>query len=434
MAPQQIENWLRRTVARWRPVAEWRASRTIGCVDTITGDQVAGWAWNPQNPDRPGIVEVRYEGRCLWRGSADLFRTDLQKVGIRGGFCGFSVPISIIPKSRYTQTVQIRVAGHEAPLRFKGSEDIQLRRPIFDLIAMDITNNCNLRCPFCLVDYSRIRTTELMSEQTFQQAMKLTHLVSDGMFHLSCLHEPTLHPRMAELLRMVPKDQAHQFFFTTNLARPLKDEDFEAWANSGIRRIQISIDSLDPEVYPVLRKHGRLNVFQDNLSRLVHIFRSHPKPPELHYITVAFKSNMAEAPELVRKTGELYLASRHEVRSIYDTEHISDAFRQAQYLDQASWDQLCNRLSTLPYPVVIAPRTATKEELVQVMPSANYSGRRGNEKWPGGRIEGQLALRILVDGSVVVLYHEDRWSVNLNDLADPAQFLDDMYATAWQSD
>ena len=67
-------------------------------------------------------------------------------------------------------------------------------------VAMDIVNNCNLRCPFCVYDYANTHNTRFMSEATFESALRLIPYVTDGNFWLSCLHEATLHPTLVTIL------------------------------------------------------------------------------------------------------------------------------------------------------------------------------------------------------------------------------------------
>lgn len=404
-------------------------------MDLLDHSRLEGWARHPRNPDRPAVVQVFLEGRCVWQDEANLYREDIARLGLGDGRCGFSTPLESIPRLRRAQTIEVRVAGVEQPLTYRGEETIQVpERPVFEAVALDIVNNCNLRCPFCVVDYSRIKTTETMSEETFRRSLKLCEGVGDGHFLLSCLHEPTLHPRFKELLGMLPKDRTQRFYFTTNLAKPMKDDIFEAWASSGIQYVQISIDSLDPEVFPVLRKFGRLKVFEDNLNRLVRIFRDHPNAPKLRYITMAFQSNMAEVPELVRKTGELYLSSEHEIRYTYNMEHIQDEFRRTQYLKPADWEVLGAQLAKIPYKHLIVTPPPAKEDIIEVFPSANYLTGGTIPQWYGGRVVRPLVLRILVDGSVMLGGHEDRWSVNINHIDNPVEFFENMNSTVWLND
>jgi hypothetical protein len=91
--------------------------------------------------------------------------------------------------------------------KFRYQEKLRLDPSVFlNLIAADIVNNCNLRCPFCVVDYRTITKTELMSEETFVSLFRLIRSVPEAGFMLSCLHEPTLHPRLNDFIELIPRD------------------------------------------------------------------------------------------------------------------------------------------------------------------------------------------------------------------------------------
>src|SRR5262249_30061995 len=138
--------------------------------------------------------------------------------------------------------------------------------PVIEFIAADIVNNCNLRCPFCLVDYNQVKRTDLMTEDTFRALIRLAPAVPTGSFWLSCLHEPTLHPKLGDFIEIIPQKFRRKFWFTTNLARPLSDALLTTLAVSGFHHINISFDSMDESLFPILRKHGHLNVFLQNLE------------------------------------------------------------------------------------------------------------------------------------------------------------------------
>ena len=77
---------------------------------------------------------------------------------------------------------------------------------------MDIVDNCNLRCPFCLYDYANTRTTHFMTEQTIEAALRFLPYTRDGEFWFSCLHEPTLHPKLTSFIDKVPPEYRRKLF------------------------------------------------------------------------------------------------------------------------------------------------------------------------------------------------------------------------------
>lgn len=421
---------LARNVDSW--VAAFGGGHVGGNVDTVEQSKVTGWAFDHKDPGRPVVIQVHLNGKAVLELPADRYRSDLERTGYGNGRYGFEIPLVCVPGAMRGGRLQIRVAGRERPLAFQDQDSFDLPKfPALGLLACDIVNNCNLRCPFCIVDYSRVRTTETMSDEVFNKLLRLAELVPDGLFLLSCLHEPTLHPKFDRLLAMVPKEQARKFMFTTNLAKPLKDQMFEAWADSGIHHINISLDTLDPDLFAVLRKFGRLKVFQDNLERLVSVFRRHPSPPQLRYITMAFKSNMHEIPGIVRTTGENYLSSEHEIRYTFNMQHIEDDFRRTEYLVKEDWRALSNSLQDLPYKYTISYPPPGQERIDVVFPSANYQIQAWEGNWYGGRVAFPVQLRVRVDGALLVACHEDHWMVNVRDLEDPKEFVLRMLESAW---
>ena len=213
---------------------------------------------------------------------------------------------------------------------------------------MDIVNNCNLRCPFCLYDYAGTNTTHYMTEQTLASALTLLPYVRDGQFWFSCLHEPTLHPRLMAFIDTVPRAYRRKVFYTTNLAKRMPDSYFAWLAESGLYNINISIESRDPAVYERMRKGARHRIFQENWDKLLAAFACAAEPPRLRYIAMAYKSNIEELPELATYLLEERRAWQVEYRYTFDMPYIPPAFRQAEFLDAADWVRLRERLPAYP--------------------------------------------------------------------------------------
>jgi hypothetical protein len=392
-----------------------------GHVDRVeSGTTLIGWAAELSAPGRRLVVECVHEGRVLATAVADRFREDLQAAAIGDARYGFVLepPADAFGDLR-DPVVRVRVAGTD---RFLGPGDVRLQTDVFLwFVAADIVNNCNLRCPFCVVDYSGVTKTEVMAEETFRKLVQLVHTVPDGQFYISCLHEPTLHPRLNAFLELIPEDCRHKVFFTTNLARPLKDADFEAWARSGLHHINVSLDSLDPERFAILRKFGRLDVFMGNLDRLAGVFARSPGAPPLRFITMAFKSNFDEIVSLVRTSRERWGATANDIRYTFNVAHIQDEFRQREYLDQADWGVLTERLNASGYPVTIAYPPSEGYETLLEAPSF-FQARDRKPSPQRLTLTRPMGLRAGADGTVLVSDAEDALRVNINSLDDPVRF------------
>lgn len=99
----------------------------------------------------------------------------------------------------------------------------------------------------------------------------------------------------------------------------------------------------------VLRKHGRVPVFRNNLERLVKELKRTPGAPAIRYITMAFRSNRQEIPGLVRWMNESGMAWQIEIRYTFNTSNIGDEFRREHYMNADEGASLRRSLDALPY-------------------------------------------------------------------------------------
>lgn len=265
------------------------------------------------------------------------------------------------------------------------------------LVAMDITNNCNLRCPFCVTDYSGIRRTFNMEQSVYERLLELVPFVRDeGHFWLSCGNEPTLHPKFLDFIDLVPLAFRKKVAFCTNLARPLKDDYLERLANSGVFRISISMDSMSDPSFTLLRRGGRLRIFRDNIERFAKHLQASAAPPKIEVITMGFKSNYDEIPDMIRWTQENLNAFDHSVRYAWQAAHQDQAFMEREQLDHADWDRLEARLARegLKYSLHPLPKEHEQVPLDYKVPVVP----RGEQK----AAPRPLDLSVRWDGSIEV--------------------------------
>lgn len=390
-----------------------------GHVDRVEGsDIIVGWAADLSAPNKHLVVECVHDGRVVATATADLPREDLRARGIGDGAHGFR--FAPPPDAFHGEAVvDVRVRDTR---RYLTPRALPLRSDLYIwFVAADVVNNCNLRCPFCLVDYSGVTKTQVMSDETFEKLVSLLPAVADGQFYLSCLHEPTLHPRLNGLLARIPEAHRRKVFFTTNLARPLKQADFEAWAQSGLRHINVSLDTLDAERFAVLRRHGRLDVFLANLDAMTAVFRQTPGAPALRYITMAFKSNVHEIAGIVRTSRERWLSTENEIRYTFNVAHITDDFRRREYLERDDWAALTAALEATGAPIAIKyPPEDGYEELIP--PQNFFEPARRPGFAPRIALTRPMGLRASADGTVLVSDAEDAFRININSLDDPPAF------------
>ncbi|MBD5778703.1 radical SAM protein [Pelagicoccus sp. NFK12] len=308
-----------------------------GYVDHTENGEIFGWVRNRDEPQQRVAVTIRLSNGWSKTLLADQPREDLRASSIGDGRYGFktSVPFKIAHEGHITVSVSVKRSDY---ILENSGRQLLIEHPI-QLIAGDISNNCNLRCPFCITDYSLTKGLRNMPAEVFEKAIPLLPLVPDGMFWLSCMHEATVHPQIIDFIQSVPSHLRKKLSFTTNLCKNLTDDTLRALANSNIHSIRISIDSIDPERFAELRKGGRLEKFLANLTRLSHFMKSSQTAPKIRYITMAFASNVHEILPVIMKCKEILPAYAHEVRFIFYQPHIAK-WGQKNILPLDQWNEM----------------------------------------------------------------------------------------------
>ncbi len=336
---------------------EERAVLRVRCVETgrdltwqnpVTGmlrersrNHVAGWLIDHRDTDRavPFAVVCTLPGheRVLAEGQADKYDRILfaaHEENPSRGFRAFFPEITAEERDH----VEIRAEGltHPLPHATPLASEWQPVR----YIAMDIVDNCNLRCPFCLFDHAPVHRTQVMADDVFDAALRWLPYVGPEGHWMSCLHEPTMHPRLTAFLGRIPPAHRHVMTYTTNLSRRMPDAYWAALADSGLSNINISIESRDPEIYERMRKGAKFRIFMENWDKLLAAFARGKAPPPLRYIAMAYRSNHREIPELIEYLRRERNAWKIEIRDTFDQPHIPDEFRRAEFLDRGEWEWL----------------------------------------------------------------------------------------------
>ncbi len=111
-------------------------------------------------------------------------------------------------------------------------------------LRLSITDRCNFRCSYCLSPNTRfmkreerLTTTELIRLGRIFARLGVERLRLTG-------GEPTLHPDLCEILEEL-SPHFNDVSLTTN-GSLLTDDNAKRWKSAGLRRITISIDSVDP--------------------------------------------------------------------------------------------------------------------------------------------------------------------------------------------
>jgi len=142
--------------------------------------------------------------------------------------------------------------------------DSEQRSPLLDGhgrtigdVRISVTDRCNLRCTYCMPERQQVW---LPREGTlrFEEITRLVSLLSTMGVHDVRLTggEPLMRRGLPELVRQLTMlDQVQDLSLTTNGL--LLERHIDELADAGLRRVNVSLDSLDPERYRhVTRRHG----------------------------------------------------------------------------------------------------------------------------------------------------------------------------------
>ena len=124
-------------------------------------------------------------------------------------------------------------------------------------LRISLTDACNLRCVYCMPEHMTFkRREELLSDE---EILRLVHVFAElGVDKIRLTGgEPTIRPRLVELVRRIKQTPGiKELTMTTNglllpeLALPLKQ--------AGLDRVNISLDTLDPEKFRAITRWGKL--------------------------------------------------------------------------------------------------------------------------------------------------------------------------------
>ncbi len=239
----------------------------LGAVDLITRDRVAGWAFHPNDPGAPVLVEILNGDEPLVRIVANEPRQDVAAAGYGYGNNGFDVRLPPdVYRSRMPR-IHVRRASDRAPIRLhqyakiellasegrKGSEAlISPTHPDFDLLAspithiflLELTSRCNLRCVYCAVSQPLYQGVDMdiVDFDSLVQQLKARRVRMVGVNG----HGETTMIRDWDQMVMRLADEGLCISIITNFARLLRLEELEAMAR--ISEIMISVDTHRPEL------------------------------------------------------------------------------------------------------------------------------------------------------------------------------------------
>lgn len=154
--------------------------------------------------------------------------------------------------------------------------------PTVPVISLELTNNCNLKCPYCA------NGTLTRPKKYIEWALleKIVDECAERQYDLAWLHgvgEPLLWDKLEEVITLIKRKGAGAGSFGTN-GTLLYPERVKRLLDAGLDSIYVSIDTLDPEVYKNTRG-GKLEKVIDNIQQMIRLV------PNTFKITVALMNH-----------------------------------------------------------------------------------------------------------------------------------------------
>ena len=140
-----------------------------------------------------------------------------------------------------------------------------LHRPLQDL-RISVTDRCNFRCTYCmpLDEYEWIRREEILSYEEIERLARIFVALGVDKIRLTG-GEPLVRQGLEDLIaRLSSIEGVEDLCLTTNAA--LLADKVDALHKAGLRRINVSIDSLRPETFRAMTQRGELESVIEGLT------------------------------------------------------------------------------------------------------------------------------------------------------------------------
>jgi MoaA/NifB/PqqE/SkfB family radical SAM enzyme len=162
----------------------------------------------------------------------------------------------------------------------------------FDFLRIDSNNDCNVHCVYCHNHRSKdvIPTEDLA-------AFLDQNVVSVDNFQVGCIMEPTLDPRMADVVSMIAasKAPATQMFMLQTNGILLHRHDHQKMRDAGLTDLSVSIDAADPAIHKALRGGTSMAKVHSNIMA----FRANCPSVKVTFITTVTSLNIGGMSDLV---------------------------------------------------------------------------------------------------------------------------------------
>ncbi|MSO99084.1 MAG: radical SAM/SPASM domain-containing protein [Rhodospirillaceae bacterium] len=138
--------------------------------------------------------------------------------------------------------------------------------PTVPPISLELTNNCNLKCPYC----ANIVLTRPKTYIEWPLLERIVNECAERGYNLAWLHgvgEPLLWDRLEDVIALIKRKRAGAGSFATN-GTLLSPDRVRSLLSAGLDSIYVSIDTLDPAIYKATRG-GKLAKVIRNIQDMI---------------------------------------------------------------------------------------------------------------------------------------------------------------------
>lgn len=206
-------------------------------------------------------------------------------------------------------------------------------------IAIELTNRCNLNCPFCLVgmqnelesvSHDKLpRPFGMMDISLGEKILKDAKDFGIMEIMLTFQGEPLLHKGFVEFVRLCRKHGMKPVLFTNGLlfTPELARESIRA----GLASLRFSVDGASQETYGKNRVGGNFEKVFKNMSEMARIAKEENSPIKLAWQYIALRNNEHEIPraeELAKSIG-IPLIVKTFAESVPELAPLNPAYRRS---------------------------------------------------------------------------------------------------------
>lgn len=187
-------------------------------------------------------------------------------------------------------------------------------------LYLEVTNRCNLKCATCPQSWGMSEESADLTPETARSL--LAQLPSVRRVVLHGIGEPTLNPRLTEIIAIVKERRAYALFNTNGLL--LRGRLLEQLVGSGLDEVRISVDAATPETYRLVRGADMFSRVIANARALNDTkTRLGASSPRVSLWMTGLKSNIRELPDLIRVAADAGITEVYIQRLVFSGRNLA---------------------------------------------------------------------------------------------------------------